>query len=457
MAKKRSGPWPPATATASPIPRRFRALGEDENVVDDDREHGQPSQRVEEREARVAGRRRDRGRGRGRARAGTGCRRRHAARTFKARSSVAEVQGARAARIHSPARCDGTRQIDPYANDPGRWAHSLQQPRGDPAALPRRSRRRGPSSKSAPTRATSPGVLVEWAAGSGARVVAIDPSPQERLVRLAEERAELELVRETSLAALPHARARRRGDHRRRPQLLHGQRGAAADRRRPVAELPLLIFHDVGWPHGRRDDYYAPDADPGRAPPADPRGRRAAPGRAGDPLRRAALPRRGGARGRPWQRRADRRRGLRRRARGAAAGDRARLLRPRRRLEHRRAVGRRDRRAAGAVGPQPDAGAARGQPRLPSRRGARPDSCTPRLPAAPRRARRPCCGGCWTRARSHSPSGCRACATAPASRPSSRSCPRTRSGGRSSPRYRGHPAARRARCGATGSPGAAAA
>ena len=57
------------------------------------------------------------------------------------------------------------------------------------------------------------------------------PSPQDGLVALARERPELELIRETSLEALPRDPAARRGDHRRRPQLLHGQRGAAADRR----------------------------------------------------------------------------------------------------------------------------------------------------------------------------------------------------------------------------------
>ena len=45
-------------------------------------------------------------------------------------------------------------------------------------------------------------VLAQWAAGAGARVKAIDPAPQESLVRLADERPELELVRETSLEAL---------------------------------------------------------------------------------------------------------------------------------------------------------------------------------------------------------------------------------------------------------------
>ena len=46
------------------------------------------------------------------------------------------------------------------------------------------------------------GVLVEWARGSGARVVAIDPQPQPELVELAQRSPGLELVRERSLDAL---------------------------------------------------------------------------------------------------------------------------------------------------------------------------------------------------------------------------------------------------------------
>ena len=35
--------------------------------------------------------------------------------------------------------------------------------------------------------------------------------------------------------------------------------------RAPDAQLPLLVFHDVGWPHGRRDDYFDADAIPPEA------------------------------------------------------------------------------------------------------------------------------------------------------------------------------------------------
>jgi hypothetical protein len=101
-------------------------------------------------------------------------------------------------------------------------------------------------------------VLVEWAEGSGARVAAVDPSPQPGLVKLAEERPGLELIRETSLAALPVLPELPDavvidGDHNywtvREELRLIGERA-------PGAKLPLLLFHDVVWPHGRRDDYF---------------------------------------------------------------------------------------------------------------------------------------------------------------------------------------------------------
>jgi hypothetical protein len=152
-------------------------------------------------------------------------------------------------------------QIDPYANDPGRWAHSLQNlaeillPCLDVAGA------RSVVEVGAYAGDLT-GVLVDWAAGAGARVIAIDPSPQERLVRLADERAELELVRETSLAALPRLAPADAviidGDH--NHYTVSEELRLIAEASAP--ELPLLIFHDVGWPHARRDDYYAADQIP---------------------------------------------------------------------------------------------------------------------------------------------------------------------------------------------------
>jgi hypothetical protein len=75
-------------------------------------------------------------------------------------------------------------QIDPYASDPGRWAHSMQNlveiilPCLDAAGA-----------RSVVEVGAYAGdlteLLAEWAGGFGAVVTAIDPSPQERLVRLA--------------------------------------------------------------------------------------------------------------------------------------------------------------------------------------------------------------------------------------------------------------------------------
>ncbi len=163
--------------------------------------------------------------------------------------------------------------LDPYLNDPDRWGTSLAQmaeimlPCLDAAGA--RSVVEVGAFAGDLTR-----VLVHWAAGSGARVGAIDPSPQEGLVRLAEAHPELELIRETSLEALPKIPLPDAlvidGDHNyytvSEELRLIGER--AGD------ELPLLLFHDVCWPHARRDDYFEPDLIPDeyRQPVAGSRG-----------------------------------------------------------------------------------------------------------------------------------------------------------------------------------------
>jgi len=151
-------------------------------------------------------------------------------------------------------------QLDPYARDPGRWGHSLQNlaeivlPCLDAAAA--RSVMEVGAYAGDLTE-----ILVDWAAGSGATVVAIDPAPQPRLAGLAERRAELELVRETSLAALA-------GTARADAVIIDGDHNyfTVSEELRLIAaaggDLPLLMFHDVCWPHGRRDDYYAADLVP---------------------------------------------------------------------------------------------------------------------------------------------------------------------------------------------------
>jgi hypothetical protein len=181
--------------------------------------------------------------------------------------------------------------IDPFAGDPGRWGHSLLNlaeimlPCLDAAGA-----------RSVVEVGAYAGdlteVLVEWAAASGARVAAIDPSPQDRLVHLAAERPELELIRETSLAALPRISSADAmvidGDHNYYTVSEELRLIAAAD-----GELPLLLFHDVCWPHGRRDDYFAAELIPaeGRRPIAEGGG--LFPGEPG--IRHGGLPYRGAA------------------------------------------------------------------------------------------------------------------------------------------------------------------
>jgi hypothetical protein len=153
-------------------------------------------------------------------------------------------------------------QTDPYANDPGRWAHSLVHlaeilvPCLDVAGA--RSVVEVGAYAGDLTR-----VLVDWAAESGARVWAIDPSPQEALVELDRTRGELELLRETSLEALAHIplpdAAIIDGDHN---YYTVSEELRLIDERAHGARLPLLLFHDVSWPHGRRDDYFAPERIP---------------------------------------------------------------------------------------------------------------------------------------------------------------------------------------------------
>jgi SAM-dependent methyltransferase len=152
--------------------------------------------------------------------------------------------------------------LDPYLHDPERWGVSMGQM--TEILVPCLD---GAQAKSVLEVGAFAGdltrILVAWAARVGARVSAVDPAPQPALVELAHNHPQLELVRETSLEALPHLPLPDAividGDHNyhtvsRELELIGG--------RAPGAKLPLLLFHDVCWPHGRRDDYF----DPGRIP-----------------------------------------------------------------------------------------------------------------------------------------------------------------------------------------------
>jgi Methyltransferase domain len=83
------------------------------------------------------------------------------------------------------------------------------------------------------------------------------------LLELARARPELELIRATSLEALPRVAPPDvvviDGDHnyftvREELRLLRHKAAGAPG--------PLVVFHDVGWPLGRRDTYHAPELVP---------------------------------------------------------------------------------------------------------------------------------------------------------------------------------------------------
>lgn len=105
--------------------------------------------------------------------------------------------------------------------------------------------------------------LVQWAAQTDGRVAAIDPSPQDQLVALAAEHERLELIRQTSLLALGEIELPDvliiDGDHNYHTV---SEELALISARASGPQLPLLLFHDVSWPHARRDDYFDPEQIP---------------------------------------------------------------------------------------------------------------------------------------------------------------------------------------------------
>jgi len=108
-------------------------------------------------------------------------------------------------------------------------------------------------------------LLLDWAARepAPARVISIDPAPHEDLEALAADRPQLELDRRRSLEALaelPSADA----------VIIDGEHNyytvsaelRLIEQRAGEGALPLLVCHDVGWPHARRDAYYSLESIP---------------------------------------------------------------------------------------------------------------------------------------------------------------------------------------------------
>jgi hypothetical protein len=157
---------------------------------------------------------------------------------------------------------------DPYENDPARWGHSLANLA---EILLGCLRARGARSlvEIGAYAGDLTRVLLAWAVEAGSRVVAIDSHPHERLIDLSGEHPELELIQEPS-----HETLRRielpdaliiDGDHNYHTV---SEELRLIDERAAGGQLPLLMLHDVGWPHGRRDAYWSPESIPeeGRQP-----------------------------------------------------------------------------------------------------------------------------------------------------------------------------------------------
>jgi hypothetical protein len=150
----------------------------------------------------------------------------------------------------------------PYENDPGRWAYSMAHMADIMLACVDAVEARRVVEVGAFAGGLTR-VLLDWAAGAEGRIVAIDPSPQPALVQLERERPKLELVRGTSLEALPRMEMPDAviidGDHN---YWTVSEELRLLDERADGAYLPLLLLHDVCWPHGRRDDYFAQEQVP---------------------------------------------------------------------------------------------------------------------------------------------------------------------------------------------------
>ncbi len=154
--------------------------------------------------------------------------------------------------------------LDPHARDPGGWAtsllHNAEFVLGCLDAVAARSVIEVGAFMGELTR-----LLLHWADDTGASVIAIDIAPHPDLEALEPAHGNLRLIRESShavLAELPPADA----------IILDGDHNyyTVSEELRIIAEraaqdgrpLPLLLLHDIGWPHGRRDDYYVPERIP---------------------------------------------------------------------------------------------------------------------------------------------------------------------------------------------------
>jgi hypothetical protein len=109
--------------------------------------------------------------------------------------------------------------------------------------------------------------VLTWARENSARVVAIDPFPGDDLLALVDANDDVELLAAPSVEALEKLDRVDAymidGDH--NYFTVSSELELIADRAADAgddATFPLVVLHDVGWPCGRRDMYYAPDVIP---------------------------------------------------------------------------------------------------------------------------------------------------------------------------------------------------
>jgi hypothetical protein len=156
--------------------------------------------------------------------------------------------------------------LDPHARDPGGWATSMLHNAEFVLACLDAARARTICEVGGFQGELTELLLRRGAVGGG-RLTVVDTAPHAELRALADARddAELTLWETDSHSALreielPDAIVLD-GDHNywtvAGELSIIAERYAAAER-----SFPLVLMHDVGWPHDRRDDYYVPENVP---------------------------------------------------------------------------------------------------------------------------------------------------------------------------------------------------
>lgn len=106
--------------------------------------------------------------------------------------------------------------------------------------------------------------LADFAEGAEGRLVSIDPTPKPEFTAWAAANPAVRHVGDLSLNAIPRMRDTDAwivdGDH--NWYTVYHETHAIARRAREDGKPLLIFYHDVCWPSGRRDMYYAPDTIP---------------------------------------------------------------------------------------------------------------------------------------------------------------------------------------------------